>query len=48
MTKEVTMKWYVVRSQANRERSVSERLITEAEKGELSGKIGRVLVPTEK
>ena len=26
MTREVTMKWYVVRAQANREKSVSERL----------------------
>lgn len=46
--KETTMKWYVVRSQSNREKSVSERLIKEAEKGELMGKIGKVLVPMEK
>jgi transcriptional antiterminator NusG len=43
-----TMKWYVVRAQSNRERSVSERLIKEAEKGDLMGKIGRVIVPIEK
>lgn len=48
MTREVTMKWYVVRAQANREKSVSERLKKEGEKGELMGKIGRVLVPMEK
>lgn len=42
------MKWYVVRSQANRERSVSERLIKESEKGDLMGKLGRVIVPIEK
>lgn len=48
MTKETTMKWYVVRSQSNREKSVSERLRKEAEKGELMGKIGQVLVPMEK
>lgn len=46
--KETTMKWYVVRAQANREKSVSERLKKEAEKGELMGKIGKVLVPMEK
>lgn len=41
-------KWYVVRAQANREKSVSEKLIKEGEKGDLVGKIGRVLVPMEK
>jgi transcriptional antiterminator NusG len=48
MREKATMKWYVVRAQSNRERSVSERLIKEGEKGELMGKIGRVLVPIEK
>lgn len=43
-----TMKWYIVRSQANRERSVSERISKEAEKGDLVGKIGQVIVPMEK
>ena len=42
------MEWYIVRSQANRERKVSERIIKEGEKGELIGIIGRVVVPTEK
>ena len=46
--KEVTMKWYVVRAQSNREKSVSERLKKEGEKGEMMGKIGQVLVPMEK
>ncbi len=45
---ETQMKWYIVRAQSNRERSVSEKLIKESEKGSLVGKIGRVLVPTEK
>ena len=48
MEKQTTMKWYIVRSQANREKSVSERLKKESEKGELMGKIGKVLVPLEK
>lgn len=50
MEKEKTksMKWYVVRAQSNRERSVSERLKKESEKGELMGKIGQILVPIEK
>lgn len=43
-----TSKWYVVRAQANREKSVSERLIKESEKGDLMGKLGRVIVPIEK
>jgi len=48
MEKETTMNWYIVRAQSNRERSVSEKLRKEAEKGDLMGAIGRVLVPTEK
>jgi len=46
--KQTTMKWYVVRAQSNREKSVSERLIKEAEKGDLFGKVGQVIVPIEK
>jgi transcriptional antiterminator NusG len=42
------MKWYIVRAQSNREKSVSERIIKDAEKGDLIGKIGQVIVPTEK
>lgn len=42
------MKWYIVRSIGNREKSVSERLIKESETGELIGKVGRVIVPMEK
>jgi len=50
MEKQTTtnMKWYVVRAQANRERSVSEKLVKEGEKGDLIGKLGRVLVPMDK
>lgn len=43
-----SMKYYVVRTQNNREKSVAERLLKEAERGELMGKIGEVLVPIEK
>lgn len=43
-----TMKWYIVRTQSNRERSVSEKLIKESERGFLNGKIGQVIVPMEK
>ena len=43
-----TMKWYIVRAQANRERSVAEKINKECEKGSLIGKIGQVLVPMEK
>jgi len=48
MEKETTMKWYIVRAQSNRERSVAEKLRKESEKGDLMGAISRVLVPTEK
>lgn len=43
-----SMKWYIVRAQSNRERSVSEKLLKESEKGDLIGKVGRVVVPMEK
>jgi len=46
--KEATMQWYVVRAQSQREKSVSERLRKEADKGDLMGKIGKVLVPMDK
>lgn len=42
-----TMKWYIVRSQSNRERSVAEKLRKESEKT-LINKVGRILVPIEK
>lgn len=48
MEKQTTMKWYVVRAQNNREKGVCEKLIKEGEKGDLIGKIGRVLAPIEK
>lgn len=48
MEKETTKKWYIVRAQSNRERSVAEKLKKEAEKGDLMGVVERVLVPTEK
>lgn len=47
LEKEATMKWYVVRSQTNRERSIAERLTNEGAKGDLMGKLGRVIVPIE-
>lgn len=43
-----TMNWYIVRAQSNREKSVSERIVKDGETGDLMGKIGRVVVPTEK
>ncbi len=48
MEKVSTMKWYIVRAQANREKSVADKIQKEGEKGDLTGKIGRVIVPTEK
>lgn len=43
-----TMQWYIVRTIANHEKKVSEKLIKESEQGDLVGKIGRVVVPVEK
>lgn len=43
-----SMKWYVVRAQANREKSVAERLRKETDKGDLQGKMGQIIVPIEK
>jgi len=40
-------KWYIVRSQSNREKSVSERILNESQKGDLIGKVSQVIVPTE-
>ena len=42
------MKWYIVKTQSNREKSVSEKIAKESEKGILSGKMGRIIVPIEK
>lgn len=42
------MKFYVVRTANNREKSVAERISNEGEKGELIGKVGQVIVPLEK
>jgi transcriptional antiterminator NusG len=42
------MKWYVVRTQGNREKSVAEKITKEGQTGDLIGKIGQVLVPLEK
>jgi transcriptional antiterminator NusG len=44
METKVEMKWYIVRTQSNRERSVAERMKTEPD---LQGKIGEILVPME-
>lgn len=43
-----SFKWYIIRSQSNREKSISAKLIKESETGDLAGKIGKVLVPVEK
>lgn len=42
------MKYYVVKTQNNREKSVAERIVKESETGTLIGKIGKVIVPLEK
>lgn len=42
------MKYYVIRTQNQRENSVAQKIRTESERGELVGKVGEVLVPMEK
>ena len=48
LEKSTKTNWYVVRTQSNRERSVSEKILKEVEKGELIGKVSQVLVPMDK
>jgi transcriptional antiterminator NusG len=48
VTNKTDMKWYTLRTQGNREKSVAERLKKEAENGDLIGKVGQVIVPLEK
>jgi len=43
-----TKVWCIVRTIANHEKKVSEKLIKEGEQGDLIGKIDRVVVPIEK
>lgn len=45
--KTTNKKWYIVRAQSNREKSVSEKILNESEKGDLMGKVSQVIVPTE-
>jgi transcriptional antiterminator NusG len=47
MNKLKTSKWYIIRSQSNREKSVSEKISNESQKGDLMGKVSQVIVPTE-
>ena len=48
LEKSTKTNWYVVRTQSNRERSVTEKILKEVEQGELIGKVSQVLVPMEK
>ncbi len=47
-TREESMKWYAVRVQNNKERSVLEKLQSEVKFTNLSDKLGRTIIPTEK
>lgn len=47
-TREETMKWYAVRVQNNKERSVLEKLQSEVKFTNLNDKLGRTIIPTEK
>ena len=39
--------WYVIRTQNQREKSVAEKIEKQSETGDLMGKVGRVIVPSE-
>jgi transcription termination/antitermination protein NusG len=47
VTELLEMKWYIIRTQSNRERSISERIKSESEKGDLMGKVRKIIVPIE-
>ena len=38
-----TMKWYIAKTQANREKSISAKILKESENGDLVGKVGKCL-----
>ena len=49
MTKESNeMRWYTIRTQNNKERSVLEKMITELKYSNIESKVGRSIIPTEK
>ena len=47
-TKNTNMKWYIVKTAYNREKSTAEKIKKEGEIGTLIGKVGRIVVPLEK
>jgi transcription termination/antitermination protein NusG len=47
VTESLDMKWYIVRTQSNREKSIAEKIKGESEKGDLMGKVNQIIVPTE-
>lgn len=47
VTESLDMKWYIVRTQSNREKSIAEKIKGESEKGDLMGKVNNIIVPIE-
>jgi transcription termination/antitermination protein NusG len=47
VTESLDMKWYIVRTTNNRERSIAERIKNESDNGDLMGKVNNIIVPIE-
>lgn len=47
MSIEKEKKWYIIKSQSNREKNIYERIKTELKKETLFGKVEKVLLPTQ-
>jgi transcription termination/antitermination protein NusG len=47
VTELTDLKWYIVRTQSSREKSISDKIKNESEKGDLLGKVNNIIVPIE-
>jgi transcriptional antiterminator NusG len=47
VTELTDLKWYIVRTQSNREKSIADKIKNESEKGDLIGKVSNIIVPIE-
>jgi transcriptional antiterminator NusG len=47
VTELTDLKWYIVRTQSSREKSIADKIKNESEKGDLLGKVNNIIVPVE-
>jgi transcriptional antiterminator NusG len=47
VTELTDLKWYIVRTQSSREKSIADKIKNESEKGDLLGKVNNIIVPIE-